>query len=43
MTVREDILVELTMVPITKIIWESGQGDLNILEAEIKTPGDMVE
>ena len=50
MTVREDILVELTMDPITKIIGELGQGDLNILEVElseqatkIKTTEDVVE
>ena len=50
MTIREDILVELTMVPITKNIGEPGQGDLNILKAEhaewvakIKTTEDMVE
>ena len=50
MTVREDILVELTMDPITKIIEEHGQGGPNILEAElreqvakIKTTEDMIE
>ena len=50
MTIREDILAELTVDPITKIIGEAGQGDLNILEAElteqaakIKTTEDMTE
>ena len=50
MTVREDILVELTMDPITKIIGEAGQGGLNVLDAElkewaakIKTTQDMIE
>ena len=50
MTIREDVLVELTIEPMTKIIGEPGQGDLNILEEEItewvttiKTKEDMVE
>ena len=50
MTIREDILSELTADPITKIIGEPEQGDLNVLEAEltewaakIKTTMDMIE
>ena len=50
MHVQEDILVELTAEPITKIIGELGQGDINILEAElpeqvakIKTTEDSVK
>ena len=50
MTVREDFLVELTRDPITKIIGQPGQGDLNVLETElaeraakIKTTEDMAE
>ena len=50
MMVRKDILAELTAESSTKIIGETGQGDLNILEAEItewaakiKTTEDMVE
>ena len=50
MTVREDILVKLTMDPITKIIGEPGQGGLKVLEAEcaeqvakIKTTEDTIE
>ena len=50
MAIREDILLELTMEPSTKIIGEIRQGDLNILEAKlreqvakIKTTEDMVE
>ena len=35
MTIRQDILAELTMKPITKIIGEPGQEDQNILEAEL--------
>ena len=35
MTVHEDILAELTIEPITEIIGEPGQGDLNIVEAEL--------
>ena len=50
MIIREDILAGLTMEPITKIIKEQGQQDINILEAElveqaakIKITKDMVE
>ena len=50
MTVQEDILAELTAEPITKYIGEPGQGDINIIEAEltqrvakIKTTEDLVE
>ena len=49
MIIRED-MVELTMDPSTKINWESVQGDLNVLEAEltewaakIKTTEDIIE
>ena len=50
MTVREDTLAELTTDPFTKIIGEPGQGDLNVLKAElsewvakIKTTEGMIE
>ena len=50
MAVCEDILTELMSKPITKIIWEPGQGDTNNLESElaekaskIKTTEDIVE
>ena len=50
MTIREDILAELTAEPIIKIIGKPGQGDINILEAElaeqaakIKTTEDLIE
>ena len=50
MTVQEDILAELTAEPFTKIIGELGQGDKNILQAElaegvvkIKTTDDLVD
>ena len=50
MTIQEDILAELTAEPITKIIGEPGQGDINILEAKlteqvakIKTMEDLVK
>ena len=35
MTIQEDILAELTVEPITKIIGELGQGHTKILEAEL--------
>ena len=50
MAIRKDILVELIAGPITKIILELGQGDINIFEAElaklvakIKNTENMVE
>ena len=50
MMVREDILAKLTTGPLTKIIEEPRQGDINLLEQElaekapkIKTTEDMVE
>ena len=50
MTVQEDILAELTVEPITKIIGVPGQGNINILEAElaewvakIKTIEDLIK
>ena len=50
MKVREDILVKLMADPITKIIEEPGQGDINKLQqdlaekaAKMKTTEDMVE
>ena len=50
MTVREDILAELTTEPVAKIHGESRQGDINLLEqqlakkaAKIKTTEDVVE
>ena len=50
MTVWEDILTELTVKLITKIIGEPGQGDIYILEAElakwvakIKTTEDIID
>ena len=35
MTVQEDILAELTVESIMKVIGEPGQGDINIVEAEL--------
>ena len=35
MIIQVNILAELTMEPITKIIGEPGQGDLNVLKAEL--------
>ena len=50
MTVHEDILAKLTAEPVTKIIGEPSQGDINTLEAKLvekaaktKTTDDMVE
>ena len=50
MTVKEDILAELTARPIIKINGELGQQDINILEAElaewaakIKTTEDLLD
>ena len=50
MMVREDILAKLTANPVTKIIGEPRQGDINVLEqelaekaAKIKTMEDVVE
>ena len=50
MTVWEDILAELKAEPITKIIEELGQKDINILEAKltewvakIKTTEDLIK
>ena len=50
MTIREDILAELTADPITKIIGKPGQGGLNLLDAvlteqaaKIKTTEDVIE
>ena len=50
MTIQEDILAELVAEPITKIIGEPGQGDINILEVElaewvakIKTTEDLIK
>ena len=50
MTIWEDILAELTAELSMKIIAEPGQGDINILEAElteqaakIKTTVDLVD
>ena len=50
MTVQEYILAELTAEPITKIVGEPGQGDINKLESElakqaakIKTAKDIIE
>ena len=50
MTIREDILGELTAEPRTKIIGEPRQGDIKILEAElakraakIKTTKHLIE
>ena len=50
MTVSENILAKLTAEPITKIVGESDQGEITILESEfvakaakIKTTDDMVE
>ena len=48
MIVREDILVKLTAEPITKIIGETGQGNISNLEPKLmeraakKTTDDMV-
>ena len=35
MNIQEDILAELTAESITKLIGEPGQGDINILKAEL--------
>ena len=35
MTIRKDIIAELTSELISKFIEEPGQGDINILEAEL--------
>ena len=35
MTIQEDILAELIVEPVTKIIIELEQGEINILEAEL--------
>ena len=35
MTVKEDILAELTVEPVTKIVLKPGQVEINILEAEL--------
>ena len=50
MIIGEDILAELTAEPITKVIWELGQGDIKILEeeltewaAKIKTTEDLIK
>ena len=50
MTVKEDILAELTVKQITEIIGERGQGDMNILKTElaewvvvIKTTEDLID
>ena len=50
MTIQEDILVELTAEPITKIIGEPEQRDISVLEGElaeqvakIKTTEDSVK
>ena len=50
MTVREDVLTELTTETVTNIHGEPGKGDINLLEqqlaekaAKIKTTEDVVE
>ena len=50
MTICKDILAKLMVDPITKIIGEPGQGDINTLEsklvakaAKIKTTDDLVK